>query len=675
MSKQVKTGLLALGLVSATAAVAEADTVNYRSLRELFGEPVTLSATGSPMRASEVPGSMIILTAEDIRKTGATTIPEVLRNVPGVKVTEWSLSFSDVAVRSHNQAFSSRLLVLINGRQVFQSYWSMTHWRQLPVQMAEIEQIEIVKGPNTALFGFNAVGGVINIITKSPHGETGAEATVRYGTQDFLQASGVVSYSDGTFGMRGSAGYQKFGEYDTPRTTSVSAPAHDGEIGTGFLDLSYNITPKHTVGFENSYYKSKYLTQWPTYYQSLEEFDGYSSRLYYNGDTEYGLISAQVYLNSLDDPVANDLWVAQLQDIFKIGTDHTFRVSGEYRHNSIRVFDFASTTNLGDLVQEDWAVGGMWSWAITPELSWTNAVRVDFWNLDREGPLSANNVFSLAQFHQDKTEVSVNSGLVYRPTDIDTVRLSYGRGVQTPNLIEAGALDLSMTLPGPTNVYIGGNPLLDTQIVQNYELGYQRRIEEIAGKAGISVFYQTNTDLIGFQQGPSFQPGFSLTSLVETWVNFGDSDLVGLELTAQGAIGANFVWDAGYTYTHVDDDLANGGAGGLYTVYSEFERSNPEHVLNLHAGYTEGPWEADLYGILWSTHDSLLTVPSGFPGVNLLVLREVSAAFDPSARIAYNFDGFTVALEGQHLLQDRTQVASSPDVERRVMLSLTGKLQ
>ncbi|NWH07060.1 MAG: TonB-dependent receptor [Alphaproteobacteria bacterium] len=669
MTKHMKKGLLALGFASAAATSAQADTVDYKSLRELFGEPVTLSATGSPMRASEVPGSMIILTGDDIRRTGATSIPEILRNVPGVQVSEWTLGYSDVSVRGYNQAYSSRLLVLINGRQVFQSYWSMTQWRNLPVQIGEIEQIEIVKGPNTALFGFNAVGGVINIITKSPMNEPGAQAVVRYGTQDFLQGSGVASWTDGTFGIRASAGYQKFGEYDTPRTSALSGAADDGEVSTLFVDMSYKLAPNHTVGYEGSYYRSDYVHQWPTYYQTLVKYDGYSGRLYYNADTDLGIISSQVYLNSISDPVYNNLWVAQIQDIFKIGTDHTFRLSAEYRYNTMQVTALGSASNLGDLSQEDAAIGGMWSWAITDQLSWTNAVRVDFWTLDRDGPVSLGNVYAVSEFDEDKTEVSINSGLVYRPTDFDTFRLSYGRGVQTPNLIESGGLDYTRILPGPLAIYVGGNPYLDTQVVENYEIGYERKIAEIGGKAGISVFYQQNKDLIFLQNNPSFQP--ALGGVAQIWFNAGDSDMAGVELTAEGTIGEQFVWDLGYTYIAIDDDLSNGGTGGVYTAYGAYEESSPEHQVNMHLGYAQDAWEADLFGLAWSTHDSLLTTPVSLT-TNLSSLVEISAGFDLGARFAYKFDMFTIALEGQHLLQEEQRVTSASEVERRVMLSLTG---
>src|SRR5690606_36623142 len=94
-----------------TSTSAHAQTMDYGSLEALFGEPVTTSVTGSPQRASVVPATLEILTAEDIRRSGATHLPAVLRQVSGIEVLQWTASHSDVAVRGYNKAFSSRLLV------------------------------------------------------------------------------------------------------------------------------------------------------------------------------------------------------------------------------------------------------------------------------------------------------------------------------------------------------------------------------------------------------------------------------------------------------------------------------------------------------------------------------------------------------------------------------------
>lgn len=118
-----------------------------------------------------------------IRRSGATNIPDALAHVVGVDVLRWGVSSADVSIRGYDTPYSPRLLVLVNGRQVYLDDWGRTQWDAIPVQMAEIRQIEVVKGPNTALFGFNAAAGVINIITYNPLYDTINTASVNGGTQ------------------------------------------------------------------------------------------------------------------------------------------------------------------------------------------------------------------------------------------------------------------------------------------------------------------------------------------------------------------------------------------------------------------------------------------------------------------------------------------------------------
>jgi outer membrane receptor for ferrienterochelin and colicins len=157
-----------LALTTFAPSPSHAQSIDYGSLEQLFGESVTTSATGSPQRATEVPANMEIITADEIRRSGADNIPDILQFIAGVDVRRYGFAQAEVSVRGYNQQFSPRLLVLINGRQVYLDDYGHTAWQSLPVQLDEIRQIEVVKGPNSALFGFNAVGGVINIITYDP---------------------------------------------------------------------------------------------------------------------------------------------------------------------------------------------------------------------------------------------------------------------------------------------------------------------------------------------------------------------------------------------------------------------------------------------------------------------------------------------------------------------------
>ena len=124
--------------------------------------------SGIPQRQSDVAANITIITADQIRQTGGRSIPQVLARVPGLDIFQSSLNSFDVGVRGYQTAFQPRLLVLIDGRQVFIDDYSRTIWDNLPVNIDDIRQIEVVKGAASALSGPNAAGGVINIVTYSP---------------------------------------------------------------------------------------------------------------------------------------------------------------------------------------------------------------------------------------------------------------------------------------------------------------------------------------------------------------------------------------------------------------------------------------------------------------------------------------------------------------------------
>lgn len=137
------------------------------SIEELMQvEVVTASKKAQPVR--DVPASVYVITADDIHRMGATSIPEVLRLVPGVHVGIIDANKWAVAVRGFNGRYSNKLLVLIDGRSIYTPFFSGVYWdAQPPLFMQDIERIEVIRGPGAALWGANAVNGVINIITKS----------------------------------------------------------------------------------------------------------------------------------------------------------------------------------------------------------------------------------------------------------------------------------------------------------------------------------------------------------------------------------------------------------------------------------------------------------------------------------------------------------------------------
>ncbi|MGQ9879708.1 MAG: TonB-dependent receptor plug domain-containing protein [Armatimonadota bacterium] len=217
--------------LSATVALAsgnpspDVQDLTQLSIEQLMQiEVVTASKKSQPVR--DVPASVYVITAEDIQRMGATSIPVVLRLVPGVHVGIIDASKWAVAVRGFNGRYSNKLLVLIDGRSVYTPFFSGVYWdAQPPVFMEDIERIEVIRGPGAALWGANAVNGVINIITKSAKDTQGTQWVAGGGGEE--KAFGGVRVG----GKIGDNGYYRvytlYQERDNLEEDRVYTPNHD----------------------------------------------------------------------------------------------------------------------------------------------------------------------------------------------------------------------------------------------------------------------------------------------------------------------------------------------------------------------------------------------------------------------------------------------------------------
>lgn len=664
MKKTLLAGVSATFALSLAATLsasgAQAQSIDYGAMEQLFNEPVTTSATGSPQRATEAPADMQIISADEIRRSGETSIPGILQRVAGVDVLNFSAGQSDVNVRGYNQSSSPRLLVLVNGRQVYLDHYGMTVWATIPVQLDEIRQIEVVKGPGSALFGFNAVSGVVNIITFNPKYDARNVATVRLGDHGQKIGSLVVTQKIGSaISARLSVGAEERDEW--ARTGTLPLALHDPQRVTSALDVVAQLAPKTELRLEGS---------WANVQESLVTGSSYadikmattSAKATLTSDTTIGQIQAQAYQNQLNSKYNlggrrvlwdNTISVVSLQDLFKIGAAHTVRLSGEYRHNTLNTAPIKG----GDVSYDVWSGSAMWNWAISDTLTTTAAVRVDKLQLERSGvfpariPLADN-----ALWDRSSTEPSVNLTAAWRPTAKDTVRASYARGVQAPSLIQFGGLQLDS---GP--VYIIGNPNLKPATVNNYELAYDH--EMAAAKVGVRLFVQDWSGINGGtnQTALAYLPTATTNPALSNSVA-SDSEMKGFELTASGKLAGGFGWRADYTYTDVEDSPLN----GLRTTATAtaYQSTTPEGRGNLGVDWVQGSWEAD----------ANLHYVSDFQWYDLTngALRPVNAYATLSSRVGYKLEnGVTLALSGQNLLSERQKQTRGLQAERQVLVSVS----
>jgi iron complex outermembrane receptor protein len=143
------------------------------SLEQLGNIEVT-TASKQPVKVSRTPAAIYVITQEDIRRSGATSIPEVLRLAPGVEVARIDAVKWSVGIRGFGSRLSRDVLVVIDGRTVYDPLYAGVYWEVQDTLMEDVDRIEIIRGPGGTIWGPNAVNGVINIITKSSkdtHGE------------------------------------------------------------------------------------------------------------------------------------------------------------------------------------------------------------------------------------------------------------------------------------------------------------------------------------------------------------------------------------------------------------------------------------------------------------------------------------------------------------------------
>ncbi|MES2606274.1 MAG: TonB-dependent receptor [Pseudomonadota bacterium] len=195
------------------------DALADLSLEELADLQIT-SVSRREESLSNAPASIFVITAEDIRRSGATTLPEVLRLAPNLQVASIDSVQSAITARGFNNAIGNKLLVLIDGRTIYTPLFSGVFWDMQDTFLQDIERIEVISGPGATLWGANAVNGVINVITRSAASSNGTLLTGEAGDRE----QGIGARTGGALGANGNYRfYLKGREWDnTTRENGVA---------------------------------------------------------------------------------------------------------------------------------------------------------------------------------------------------------------------------------------------------------------------------------------------------------------------------------------------------------------------------------------------------------------------------------------------------------------------
>ncbi|MEI8394725.1 MAG: TonB-dependent receptor [Rhodospirillaceae bacterium] len=659
-------GVITVGIQSALA-----QTVNYGALEEIFGEPVTTSATGSPHRVADAPVNMEIITADEIRRSGSDNIPDILRSIAGVDVRRYGILDANVAVRGYNAANSPRVLVLLNGRQIYVDYHSYTAWATLPVQLEEIRQIEVIKGPNTALFGFNAIAGVINIVTYDPIFDSVNTVTLRGGTQSTGQASAVTTVHLGDrAGLRLSTSAFRSKEFiaEIPQPSSYGPfPSHAynrsvyahgrAELPSG-IDVSVEVDVTQARQFEMTVGG---YPGWVNYTSDREKMS-------VGRDTGIGYLNLNAYRNRVEfvylpgencatcTSILNNLTVIQLSDLFKPDVDHTVRLGLEYRNNrgSGTAFD---DEHFGFDV---YSASAMWNWQILPKVSLINSARLDYMTFMYNGPVAPTVIYTPDQYNSRPiSEPSFNSAVVYKPTDVDTLRFSVARGVQAPDFYALFPEPIQDNFNSVVTSY-QGTPNLKPTVSMNYEIDYNRSLPALDSNGQLAVFYQSSTNVLA----PPGDAGIFDINGNGYAGNIGSSTSIGGELSLKGSNTEGWRWKGAYALALVSDRISVNQDVSVVNSSVDNARGTPVHTLIFGLGRSWGDFEADVAARWQSGYDDIRVSTDG----TSFSRYQIGGYLTVDGRIGYKIsDNLTVAMSGRQLNRRTINQTSGLTPERRVL--------
>jgi iron complex outermembrane receptor protein len=223
-------GLFAFVFLHGFAASPPLKDLADLSLEELSQIEVT-SVSKRAERLADAPASIFVITGEDIRRAGVTTLAEALRLAPNLQVARLNATKYAISARGFNNAIGNKLLVLIDGRTVYTPLFSGVFWDQQDVMLEDVERIEVISGPGATLWGANAVNGVINVITRSAGDTQGALVSLGGGNRE---QGGAFRYggklgADGHFRIYGKT----FDLQNTKRANGSSVPdgRENGQVG------------------------------------------------------------------------------------------------------------------------------------------------------------------------------------------------------------------------------------------------------------------------------------------------------------------------------------------------------------------------------------------------------------------------------------------------------------
>ena len=556
-----------------------------------YEETVVVSGSRTDQKLIDSPVTMSVITAQQIENAPTRNFAELLRSVPGLNLTQVSARDINVTTRGATGTLSTGQLALLDGRSLYQDFFGFVMWDFLPVNLNEIKQVEVIRGPASAVWGANAFNGVVNVITKSPREMQGTSATFGFGMFDRSANGsdadgGNLVYFSGThaqaindrwaFKLSGG-GYSQDAlprptgvipgspgtSYPAFANTGTTQPKFDGRLDYDFEDgrrLSFaggvagtegimhtgigpfDINSGSNMGYGKVNFSRKGLRA--NFFTNV--LDGNASNLL-TRDINFRPIAFDFQTKTFDFEVSNVTAVARR---------HVFSYGGNFRYNK---FDLSLAPG-GDN-RKEFGLYAQDEIFLSDHFRWVVGARVDRFDF------------------LDNFVLSPRTAFIIKPRENQAIRVSYNRAYRSPSVIN-NFLDVTVVEPinlaafspalagrvYPLPIQSVGNADLQEEKLDAYEIGYTGIVGNRAtlsaafyvNKTKNNIFFTELTNqrytatnpppgwplppaLIAFVPGGSFPARF-------TYLNFGHVTQKGLELGVDSALNryvnvfVNYSW-------------------------------------------------------------------------------------------------------------------------------------
>ncbi|NJL27755.1 MAG: TonB-dependent receptor [Thermoanaerobaculia bacterium] len=664
-------------LAEETPADGEADKAakTEEAPKSVIEDVIVVTGRRTEQLLHEVPAAISVITSEDIDSAPADDYGDLLRNVPGLNVSQMSARDIQISSRQATSSLATDQLVLLDGRTLYLDFFGFVMWDYLPVNPRELKQIEVMRGPSSAVWGANALSGVVNLITKSPRELAGTSVLLGGGELGTLYGSVTHARAADKLSYKLSAGYYEQDPYPRPtgfipndfvpptpypdyQNSGTSQPKLD-------VRVDYDATEDSTWSFGTGYSSTEGIM-----HSGIGPFDIDSGAYLSYAKASYRkrALTVNAFVNLLDGDASNLLtrdatgqplvlgfesqtYNIDFADTRIFGDRHVITYGGTARRNNFDLTiapDGEDRDEFGLFVQDEIL--------LSDKVRWLIGARFD--DIDPIGSV-----------------VSPRTSLLISPSPNHTFRLSYNQAYRAPSLVEnyiSVAIVNQVALPTPFGVIpfafptqARGNPDLEEEDLEAYEVGYVGTF----GKTSVSLsIYQTelegSTDFFpaefysasnpppGWPLPPIFVPPGTFPSLF-SYRNIGKLENQGVELGIDYRPSAAWKFSLNGSYqedpevTGIPEDQTNHppntrfNLGAIYNGERFFANANLNYA-------DEAFWTDVLDSRFWGFTDSYTQVNLG---------------------LGYRFnDKVTVSLNGSNIFDERVQQHIFGDIiERKIV--------